>query len=68
MGRCCDASRDWEYYFLSVFSVFKGAGVSWASTAIYRKSMRHTMADRSSNEPDFLCISCFERDGYGKVL
>jgi hypothetical protein len=43
-------------------------GVSWASTAIDRKSMRHTMADRSSNEADFLCISCIERGGYGKVL
>jgi hypothetical protein len=27
-----------------------------------------TMADRSSNEADFLCISCIERGGYGKVL
>jgi hypothetical protein len=41
-----------------VFSVSEGAGVSWASTAVDRKSMRHTMADRSSNEADFLCISC----------
>jgi hypothetical protein len=28
----------------------------WASTAVDRKSMGHTMADRSSNEADFLCI------------
>jgi hypothetical protein len=68
MERGCDACRDGEYYFRSVFSVSKGAGVSWASTAINRKSMRHTMADRSSNEADFLCISCIERGGYGKVL
>jgi hypothetical protein len=27
-----------------------------ASTAVDRKSMGHTMADRSSNEADFLCI------------
>jgi hypothetical protein len=52
----CDACRDGEYYLRSVFWVSKGAGVSWASTAINRKSMRHTMADRSSNEADFLCI------------
>jgi hypothetical protein len=58
MERGCDACRDGEYYFRSVFSVSKGAGVSWASTAINRKSMGHTMADRSSNEADFLCISC----------
>jgi hypothetical protein len=28
--------------------------------------MGHTMADRSSNEADFLCISCIERGGYGR--
>jgi hypothetical protein len=36
----------------------RGAGVSRASTAVDRKSMGHTMADRSSNEADFLCIFC----------
>jgi hypothetical protein len=41
-----------------VFRVSEGAGVSLASTAVDRKSMGHTMADRSSNEADFLCISC----------
>jgi hypothetical protein len=30
--------------------------------------MRHTMADRSSNEADFLCNSCIERGGYEMVL
>jgi hypothetical protein len=68
MDRGCDACRDWEYYFRSIFSVSNGARVPWASTAINRKSMRHTMADRSSNEADFLCISRIERGGYGKVL
>jgi hypothetical protein len=38
------------------FSASEGAGVSVASTAVDRKSMGHTMADRSSNEADFLCI------------
>jgi hypothetical protein len=47
-----------EYYFRSGFQDFDGAGVSWASTAVDRKSMGHRMADRSSNEADFLCISC----------
>jgi hypothetical protein len=26
MGRCCDASRDWEYYFRSAFLASEGAG------------------------------------------
>jgi hypothetical protein len=34
MDRGRDACRDGEYYLRSVFSVPKGAGVSWASTAI----------------------------------
>jgi hypothetical protein len=34
MERGCDACRDGEYYFRSVFSVSNGAGVSWASTAV----------------------------------
>jgi hypothetical protein len=58
MEKCCDACRDGEYYFRSGFSASEGAGVSEASTAVDRKSMGHTMADRSSNEADFLCISC----------
>jgi predicted N-acetyltransferase YhbS len=49
---------DGEYYFRSGFSASEGAGVSVASTAVDRKSMGHTVADRSSNEADFLCISC----------
>jgi hypothetical protein len=39
-----------------------------ASISVDRKSMGHKMADRSSNEADFLCISCIERGGYGTVL
>jgi hypothetical protein len=41
-----------------VFSASEAAGVSVASTVVDRKSMGHTMADRSSNEADFLCICC----------
>jgi hypothetical protein len=56
MEKCCDACFDGEYYFRSGFSASEGAGVWVASIAVDRKSMGHTMADRSSNEPDFLCI------------
>jgi hypothetical protein len=58
MEKCCDACGDGEYYLRSGFSASEGAGVSEASIAVDRKSMRHTLADRSSNEADFLCISC----------
>jgi hypothetical protein len=58
MEKCCDARRDGKYYFRSGFSASEGAGVSEASIVVDHKSMGHTMADRSSNEADFLCISC----------
>jgi hypothetical protein len=58
MEKCCDACGYGAYYFRSGFSASEGAGVSEASIAVDRKSMGHTMADRSSNEADFLCISC----------
>jgi hypothetical protein len=56
MEKCCDACRYGEYYFRSGFSASWGAGVWEASIAVDRKSMGHKMADRSSNEADFLCI------------
>jgi hypothetical protein len=56
MDRCCDACFYYEYYFRSGFSASEGAEVSVASIAVNRKSMGHTVADRSSNEADFLCI------------
>jgi hypothetical protein len=40
------------------FLASEGDGVSEASIAVDRKSMGHTVADRSWNEADFLCISC----------
>jgi hypothetical protein len=58
MEKCCDAHGDGEYYLRSILSASEGAGVSQASIAVDGKSMRHTLADRSSNEADFLCISC----------
>jgi hypothetical protein len=40
------------------FFASEGASFSEALTAVDRMSMGHTVADRSSNEADFLCISC----------
>jgi hypothetical protein len=72
MEKCCDACGDGEYYFSSCFSASEGEGVSWASVAVDRKSMGNTVADRSSNEADslciFLCISFSLHGCYGKVL
>jgi hypothetical protein len=56
MQKCCDACCHGDYYFRSDFSASEAAGVSVASTVVDRKSMGHTVADRSSNEADFLCI------------
>jgi nitrate reductase NapE component len=58
MEKCCDACGDGEYYFRSGCSASEGAGVSEASIAVDRKSMGHTVAERSWKEADFLCISC----------
>jgi hypothetical protein len=41
---------------VDLFSVSGNTGVWEASTTVDRKSMGHTMADRSSNEADFVCI------------
>jgi hypothetical protein len=46
----------------------KGAYVYEASTAVDRKSMGHTVAERSWKDADFVCISCIKRGGHGKVL
>jgi hypothetical protein len=56
--KCCDACGDRKYYFRSGYMATENAINSEASAAVDRKSMEHTMGDRSSNEPDFLCISC----------
>jgi hypothetical protein len=58
MEKCCDAYGDGEYYLRLIHSASEGAGVSKALTAVDRKSMGHTVADRSSNEADFQCVSC----------
>jgi hypothetical protein len=58
MEKCCDACVYGKYYFRSPFWAPEGACRFRASIAVDQKSMRHTVADRSSNEADFLCISC----------
>jgi hypothetical protein len=68
MEKCCDACRDGEYCFRSGFSASEGAGVSWASIFVDRKSMGHTMADRSSHEADILCILLYLAWRLRKVL
>jgi hypothetical protein len=72
MEKCFDACGDVDYYFRSGFSASEGAGISEASFAVDRNCMGHTVADRSSNETDFLCIflciSCIKHGGYGKVF
>jgi hypothetical protein len=58
MEKCCDACGDGNTTSgrflrrqrMSVFQV--------ASTAVDRKSMGHTVAERSWKDADFLCISC----------
>jgi hypothetical protein len=56
LEKCCDACGDEEYYFRSDFPASEGDRASEASNAVDLKSMGHTVADRSSNEADFLCI------------
>jgi hypothetical protein len=72
MGKCCDACGDGDYFFRSGFSASEGAGVAEASIAVDRKSLGNTVADRSLNEADslciFLCISFNLHGCYGKVL
>jgi hypothetical protein len=58
MEECCDACFHGDYYFRSDFLASEAAGVTLASIVVDRKSSRHTVADRSSNEADFLCIFC----------
>jgi hypothetical protein len=57
MEKCCDACGDGNTISGRVFGV-QGDGVSGASTAVDRKSMGHTVGERSWKDADFLCISC----------
>jgi hypothetical protein len=58
--KCCDACvyGKYAYFFRSAFLAPEGACVLEASIAVDRKSMGHTLADRSPNKADFLRISC----------
>jgi hypothetical protein len=68
MEKCCDACGDAEYSFRSGFSTLQSDSISEATTAVDRKSMGHTLSERSWKDAYFLCISCIQRVGYGKVL
>jgi hypothetical protein len=56
MEKGCDGHREGKHFFRSGFSSSLVAEVSEASIAVDPKSMGQTADDRSSNEPDFLCI------------
>jgi hypothetical protein len=56
--KCCDACGDRGHSFQSASSASERARFSEASNAVDRKSMGHTLADRSRNKADFLCNSC----------
>jgi hypothetical protein len=58
MEKCCDACGDGIKYFQSGFPMLQSDGVSGASTAVDRKSMGHTLGERSWKDADCLCISC----------
>jgi hypothetical protein len=58
MEKCCDGCGDGEYYFRSCCLASEDVGVSEASIVVDRKSMGHTVAERSWKDADFVCISC----------
>jgi hypothetical protein len=68
MQKCCDACGFGQHFYRSGFPLSEFAGVSAASIALDRMSMGHTVDDRSSDEADFVWISCIRHGGYGKVL
>jgi hypothetical protein len=56
--KCCDACANGEYYFLSRCLLSADANVLESPVAVERKSMGHTVAERSCKDADILCISC----------
>jgi hypothetical protein len=58
MEKCCDACGDGKYYFRSGFSASADVSVLRASVVLNRKSMEHTVAERSWIDADFLCVPC----------
>jgi hypothetical protein len=66
IAKCCDVCGDGDDNFRSVFLASKGAGVSEASTAVDRKSMGHTVGDRSRTKPFFCLFPVFSVAVMGK--
>jgi hypothetical protein len=56
--KCWDACGDGIKYFQSVFPTLQYDCVPDASTAVDRKSMGHTLGERSWKVADCLCNSC----------
>jgi hypothetical protein len=57
MEKCCDARREGEYYFRSGFSAVMRLPVfQWHRLPLTGSRWDIRVADRSSNEADFLCI------------
>jgi hypothetical protein len=57
MEKCCEECVEEEYYFWSSCLLSADAGVLKALIAVDRRSMVHTVAERSWKDADFLCIS-----------
>jgi hypothetical protein len=47
MEKCCDACGDGKYYYRSICLLSADAGVSKALIGVDRRSMGHTVAERS---------------------
>jgi hypothetical protein len=58
MEKCCDACDDGEYPFRSGSTASEGAGSCEESIVVDRKSMGHTVAERSRRDADLLRIYC----------
>jgi hypothetical protein len=57
MEKCCDACANGEYYLLSRCLLSANANVLESPVAVERKSIGHTVAERSCKDADILCIS-----------
>jgi hypothetical protein len=68
MGNWYDACLDRENYFRTGCLASADADVSKALTAVDRKSMGHTVVERSCRHADYRCDFSIYRGGYGKVL
>jgi hypothetical protein len=58
MEKCCDACGDGELLIAVGYLPSEGAYISSGTFAVDRKSMGHTVGERSWKDADFLCISC----------